>query len=67
MLRNDAVESTIRRRGVSQTARSHTPRARQKTGARLEYANAQFANRCGGRWPIRSHPCATFRKRCTMA
>eukprot|EP00974_Lingulodinium_polyedra_P096059 9309582-Lingulodinium_polyedra.AAC.1 len=33
-LRDDAVESTVRRRSGSLIARSFTPRARQKTGAR---------------------------------
>eukprot|EP00974_Lingulodinium_polyedra_P086545 8386256-Lingulodinium_polyedra.AAC.1 len=40
--------------------RSRTPRARQKTGAPMEYASVQFANRCGGKRSTRSHHCATF-------
>eukprot|EP00974_Lingulodinium_polyedra_P127064 11200713-Lingulodinium_polyedra.AAC.1 len=45
-LRNDAVESVVRRRTGTQIARSRTPCARQKTGARVECASVQLASRC---------------------
>eukprot|EP00974_Lingulodinium_polyedra_P048024 4610695-Lingulodinium_polyedra.AAC.1 len=52
---SDAVESTARRRNGSQIARSYTPRARQKTGARMERASARFSNRCRDRRSSRPH------------
>eukprot|EP00974_Lingulodinium_polyedra_P081180 7862945-Lingulodinium_polyedra.AAC.1 len=56
-LRNDAVESTLRCRNGSQTARPRTLRA----GTR------EFANNCGNDTSMRPHPCATRHKRCNMA
>eukprot|EP00974_Lingulodinium_polyedra_P057551 5539146-Lingulodinium_polyedra.AAC.1 len=45
---------------------SHTPRERQKTGARTERASVRLANRCGGARRSQPHHCVAFCKRCAM-
>eukprot|EP00974_Lingulodinium_polyedra_P118054 11165707-Lingulodinium_polyedra.AAC.1 len=59
MLRNDAVESTVRGRSGSRIARSRTPRARQFAGAPVECASVRFAavdGRCNALSSARAAP-----------
>eukprot|EP00974_Lingulodinium_polyedra_P095818 9287920-Lingulodinium_polyedra.AAC.1 len=58
------IESIVRRRNGSRTARSRTPRARQKTGARIKCTSVRFASRSGRGRSIRPHRCVTLGKHC---
>eukprot|EP00974_Lingulodinium_polyedra_P123890 11188464-Lingulodinium_polyedra.AAC.1 len=60
MLYNDAVKLTFRSRSASRTARSRTPCARQKIGARVECVIVRYASRCSCEASIRSHHSAAF-------
>eukprot|EP00974_Lingulodinium_polyedra_P124346 11190251-Lingulodinium_polyedra.AAC.1 len=62
-LRNDAFESTIRRRSGSLIARSRVLARASFSGVRAECACVRLASRCCGGWSIRSHRFAAFAKR----